>query len=139
MTFDYTNILTPGVTLQSVSFILDVQTNPQLIISGMELVGQSNILSFIVSGGMGGISYNLSAVAKLSNSVVRTDLVMVEVTGDSDMGCCTPSGTAQGLMPIPAGYQQASMSQNGVYATGLIRYFISNVEPLGAEYHGSVV
>jgi hypothetical protein len=82
---------------------------------------------------MGGITYNLSAVATLSDTSVRTDNVQVEVTGDDAMGCCTPSGTPQGLMPIPAGYQQAGLSQNGIYATGLIRYFVGASAPLGAN------
>lgn len=49
------------------------------------------------------------------------------------MGCCNPSGGPIGVKPIPAGYQQASMAPNGVYATGLIRYFVSNTPPLGAN------
>jgi hypothetical protein len=134
VTFDYSGILAAGVTLKSVSFLLDVQTSEQLIISGKQIVGANNILSWIVSGGMGGITYNLSAVATLSDMSVRTDVVQINVTGDSNVGCCDPCGQPVGcIAPIPAGYQQAGLIQNGIYASNLIRYYVSNTAPLGAN------
>lgn len=132
VTFDYSSILTPGVTLKSIAFILDVQTNPQLIISGMQIVGAQNICSWIVSGGYSGVQYQLSVVAKLTDSSVRTDIVTVSLAGDSG-DCCDPCGKSTMLAPIPPGYQQAALSQTGVYASSFIRYFVSATPPLGAN------
>jgi hypothetical protein len=131
VTLDYSQILAAGKTIQNVSFILDVQTNPQLIISGMQIAGQTNIVEFIVSGGYSGVQHQLSVVAKLSDATVRTDLVRISIAGDSSG--CDPCGKSTMLMPIPPGYQQASLSQNGVYASSFIRYFVGNAPPLGAN------
>lgn len=131
VTLDYSSTLAAGKTITKVSFILDVQTNPQLIISAMQIIGVQNIVEFIVSGGYSGVQHQLSVVATLSDTTVRTDLVNISIAGDS--GDCDPCGKSTMLMPIPPGYQQANLSQNGVYASSFIRYFVSNVPPLGAN------
>ena len=131
VTLDYSSALAAGKTITKVSFILDVQTNPQLIISAMQIVGAQNIVEFIVSGGYSGVRHQLSVVATVSDTTVRTDIVNISIAGDS--GDCDPCGKSTMLMPIPPGYQQASLSQNGVYATGLIRYFVGASPPLGAN------
>ena len=131
VTLDYSSALAAGKTITKVSFILDVQTNPQLIISAMQIVGAQNIIEFIVSGGYSGVQHQLSVVATVSDTTVRTDIVNISIAGDS--GDCDPCGKSTMLMPIPPGYQQASLSQNGVYASSFIRYFVGAAPPLGAN------
>lgn len=131
VTLDYSQTLNTGVTVAKVAFLLDVQTNPQLIISGMKIVGQTNIVEFIVSGGYSGVQHQLSIVATLSDTTVRTDIVKISIAGDSSD--CDPCGKTTMLMPIPPGYQQASLAQNGVYASSFVRYFVSDKTPLGAN------
>jgi hypothetical protein len=134
VTFDYTSIFTATQTITQVAFLLDVQTNPQLVISGLQIVGAKNILSWIVSGGLGNITYNLSAVVTLSDNSVRTDVVQIQVIGDDDVGCCNPCGGQPiGVTSIPPGYQQAGLIQNGIYINSQIRYYVSNTAPIGAN------
>jgi hypothetical protein len=130
VTVDYSQAgLASGVSIQNVAFLLDIQTNPQLIISNRQIAGAGSlVLSFIISGGYGGVDYKLSIVATLSDATVRTDVVEVKVEGDDDMDCGCPPFR---VVPIPKGYQQAQLSQDGVYATGFIRYYVQDTPPLG--------
>jgi hypothetical protein len=132
VTLDYTQALsfTPGVTIKKVAYILDVQTTPLLIISNSAIAGA--LLTFILSGGWGGITYNLTVQATLSDNTVRTDVLQIEVMGDDCMGydSCRPVGRAIRPAPIPDSYNQALLSgQCSSYKSGCITYFICDTPP----------
>jgi hypothetical protein len=131
VTLDYSQILTSGITIKKVSYVLDVQTTPLLVISNSNIT--TTLLNFIISGGWSGIVYNLTVQATLSNSAVRTDVLTIEVMGDNCMGYdpCRPVGRAIVPCSIPTSYQQAILSSDcSSYKSGCITYYICDAPPV---------
>jgi hypothetical protein len=132
VTLDYSQTLPIGVTLSKVAYILDIQTTPLLIVSKSSPIGTT--LTFIASGGWGGITYNLTVQATLSNSTVRTDVLKIEVMGDDCMRYdpCYPMGRP--IAPpscIPKTYQQAVLSSDcSSYKSACITYYICDAPPV---------
>jgi hypothetical protein len=130
VTFDYSAVITPGLTLTSINgFTLDIQTNPQLIVSRGSIAG--NRASFIVSAGVGGLTYGLTTEVAFSDASKRTDVLHISVVSAPFDGCCAPGGAA--VAPIADGLQQALLAPTGVYANALPRYFVAPVAPTGPK------
>ena len=130
VTFDYSAVVTPGGTPESISsFTLDIQTNPQLIVSKASISG--NRVNFIVSAGVGGLTYGLTVGTTFTDNSIHNDVLYINVVTSPADGCCTPGGMA--VAPIAGGYQQALLAQIGVYGNTMPRYFVSPTEPPGAK------
>ena len=128
MTFDYGAVLAPGVTITDIDgFYLNIQTNPQLIVSKGNIGGAlTNQVNCIVSAGFGGITYDMYVGVTLSDTTIRYDVVHINVISPTTNSCNPGS--------IPAGYQQATLVPIGtppvtVYGTGFLRYFVSPIPP----------
>ena len=131
VTLDYSAIIVLGLTLKSIDgFALDIQTNPQLIVSKASI--EKNRLSFIVSAGVGGLTYGLTTTAVYSDGSTKADVLHINVVDTPSDGCCVPGGAALG--PISGGLQQAKMdlTAGGVYGNSMPRYYVSPTEPTRA-------
>jgi hypothetical protein len=130
VTLDYSQSLATGVTITKVAYVLDIQTTPLLIISNSNI--SVNLLTFIISGGWSGITYNLTVQSTLSDTTVRTDVLQIEVMGD-DMRYdpCFPQSRAIVPCNIPKSYQQAFLSSScGSYKSACITYYICDTAPV---------
>lgn len=111
---DYSKL---GINITSAIFSVDVQTNPALIVSGTTAI--NNILTFVLSGGLKGITYNLSITG---TPATRTDVLTIFVP--EDIGCNT-SVQANNFNFV---------SQNAtIYVNGSPRFFIANIPPVNAN------
>jgi hypothetical protein len=133
MTLDYSHNLATGVTVTKVAYILDVQSTPLLIISNSVTTAQ--MLTFILSGGWAGLTYDLTIQATLSTGGVRTDVLTIEIVGDDCMKydpCCLPMGKPLSAPSrIPKTFQQAAMSSDcSVYKSSCISYYICASAPV---------
>jgi hypothetical protein len=132
LTLDYSQSM-PGIAITKVSYVLDVQTTPLLVISNSVITSQ--LLTFIVSGGWSGVTYGLTIQASLSNATLRTDVLEIEILGDDCMRydpCCPPMGKPIcPPSPIPKAYQQAIMSTScSSYKSSCITYYICDTAPV---------
>jgi hypothetical protein len=126
--FDYTSLLASGVTVQNVaSFTLDIQTNPQLIISNTNIPdANKKKLSFVVSAGVGGVLYDLTANVTMSDASIHTHVLHVNVVSPTIDSCCAPGSVP---IAISAGGQQALLVEGGVYGNTMPRYYVSQTAP----------
>jgi hypothetical protein len=122
LTVDYSQLI-PAMSLTRFSFKIQPGGSPQLWIDTVKISG--DILTFMLSGGMGGRSYELAIISHATDGEARTDVLNVNVIGD-DICCDT-------LQPL-------SPSGNGVVTSdGLViintapRFFVSGVAPVGAN------
>jgi hypothetical protein len=145
VTIDYTGVtgmpnppnVGGSVTITSVSFVLGTQTLPELTIYNASLAGQLNILTFMVSGGFGGVQYQLSVNVTLSNGGVRTDVLAVNVIPPYEDGCgCASCGHAPcscyecDPCNVPTEQQVATLVPvNSIFGTNYVQYYVSATAP----------
>jgi hypothetical protein len=149
ITLDYSGALTQGVRIQNFSFVLTTQTLPPLIISQPILSGQNNIIEFKVSGGFGGVQYDININATLVNNLgvsqgVRTDVLMVNIIPpyEEDCGCgtcghypCRCHEVNYCCDTITDLKEQVAtlVTNESIYGTNFVQYYVSNTEPSPAN------
>jgi len=130
---DYTSI--SGFTMTNQSFLLDMQTQPPLIISQPVLAGQSNILSFVLSGGFGGVEYGLSIHALSSvGGTLRSDTlkVCIEAPYDQHCGCSQcghdPCDCCDTILDLKA--QVAVLRPNmNTFGSNFVQFYVAPIAP----------
>lgn len=75
-TITYTDWLDAGETIENVEFTVD---NDTLTVDGDEINGDGNIVSFFVSGGDDGVTYNVLVEIETSGGQIKEDLVLFAV------------------------------------------------------------
>ena len=83
---DYSQLI-PAMSLTRFSFKIQPGGSPQLWIDTVKISG--DILTFMLSGGMGGRSYELAITSHATDGEARTDVLNVNVIGD-DICCDSP-------------------------------------------------
>jgi hypothetical protein len=125
VTVDYSQ-LTPGVTLTGYSFRVSPGGSPQLWVDGSAIGNPATLLSFYVSGGIGGGQYQVMVITTLGDTERRSDVLNVNVLGD---GCACVSVP----MPGPWYYQDATSSDGSIIVNTAPRFFVSAWPPVGAN------
>ena len=134
---DYSQLpggITGGIT--AYWFEVDVGSNPPLTVSNPNTDPGSSILTFLVSNGVPGVSYQLS-VSMTYGEQTRTDILSIEIPASD--GCC---GTNVSSFPLPgAPIAIPALDNIAGFLTGEglvfintgIRYFVSAVPPQSAN------
>jgi len=102
-------------------FLVDVTSNPALVISYPELNPQGDLLTFLLSGGIVGQQYNLS-VNTVADINSRTDVLTINIPSSS--------GDCSFINPVPQIYSQLPVGDptQGYVNTG-VRYFWGAAPP----------
>lgn len=128
--FDYTSLIPADVTVKNIdTLVLDIQTNPQLIISNTSIPDMTKKkFSFVVSAGVGGVSYGLTVNTIMSDDNEYSHVLHVNVVSPTIDSCCAPGSTSIG---VSAGLQAAVMdfAAGGVYGNSMPRYYVSALAP----------
>jgi hypothetical protein len=144
VTIDYSNMLptTQDLGIAKIGFKLDIGTQPPLLISGAGIQGAHNIVVFIVSGGVAGVTYKLNIVASLSDDeTVYNHLleIFIPVPVGADCGCGpmfsrTVPFSYQGR-PVSPVFQEANIlnGNNSRFGSSFIGYWVSTTPPRGAN------
>jgi hypothetical protein len=149
ITLDYSSVVTSGVSIKNFSFVLTTQTLPPLIISQPVLGGQNNIIEFKVSGGFGGVQYDINVNATLVNSLgvsqgVRTDVLVVNIIPPYEESCgCGTCGHSP-CRCYEVDYccdtitdlknQVATLAtNNSIFGTNFVQYYVSYTPPSPAN------
>ena len=127
-----------SVGVANLSFILGLQSLPPLVISNPVLQGQMNILTFLVSGGMGGVKYDVSINALLTNGTQRVDVLDIDIMPPyEDCGCSScgynpcQCGPCEGY---PTNVQVAMLaSSESIFGTNFPQFYVSAKEPTPAN------
>jgi hypothetical protein len=123
VTVDYTGVI-PTDTVAGYSFRVKPGGEPQLWVDSAALDTSDMLLTFFVSGGIAGRTYDVTVTARLASGNVRSDTLTVNVLGD-DCGCAP--------IPVPR-YRVNNVSGDGsVYVNTAPRFFISATTPIGAN------
>ena len=122
LTVDYSQLI-PAMSLTRFSFKVQPGGAPQLWIDTVKI--NSNILTFMLSGGMGGRSYELAITSHAADGEARTDVLNVNVLGD-DICCDVPQ-------PLLASGNGVVTSDGLVIINTAPRFFVSGVAPVGAN------
>lgn len=121
VTIDYSK-LTPAITPSRFMFLVDSGDSPPFGIITPKLTG--TILTFVVTGGAPGQTYDVSIVLTKNDSTVRTDVLTVNVTGDE--ACCPPTA-----LPVSQNLGTFTGSNGLSYANDVPRYFVTSTQPQG--------
>jgi hypothetical protein len=124
-TVDYSQVV-PAVTVAHYSFRVTPGGMPELMVSKTGLTGSpSTGLAFTLSGGIGGILYNVTVDMTLASNERRSDTLNVNVIDPNEgCGCGVPQIMVPSLAPI---------NGTGVVAVNPApRYFVSAIAPVGA-------
>lgn len=138
VSLDYSSMLSSmGLTIVSVSFVLNYGSAPQLVVSGTDIQGQNDIVTFIVSGGINGLKYVLQINATLSDNqtVLTQNLeVVVSAPGTTD-SCGCPPQFASSPLPISPVFQQASIlnGDQTKFGSTFVVFWVSDTAPLTAN------
>jgi hypothetical protein len=116
--------LTPSVTLTGYSFRVKPGGEPQLWITSASIDLTNTALDFTVSGGIAGQAYELTINTKLATGEVRTDMLTINVLGDT-CGCATFAPMYR-LPNVVSG-------DGSVVVNVAPRFFISATTPVGAR------
>jgi hypothetical protein len=141
VSLDYTSILSElNMNLQSISYVLNYGSAPQLLVSGTTIEANNNIVSFIVSGGLNGLKYVLQVNALMSDGqTVNVQYLEVVVSAPGTRsGNCDPAvygSTGVGGPPISTIYQQASIlnGDNTKFGSTFIVFWVSDTAPTTAN------
>jgi hypothetical protein len=131
---DYSSLPNQPVTPASFWFEVDVGSQPPLTVSSPQVNG--SILTFLLSNGVPGVSYNLSVSISYGEQV-RTDYISIEVPAEDGCGC------GGGSIPFPIPGAPILIPPNGniagfltgegtVFINSGVRYFVSAVAPPSA-------
>ena len=139
VTLDYTSLMTElGLTIVSLSFVLNYGSAPQLVVSGASIQAQNTVANFLVSGGLNGLKYVIQVNAALSDGQttnVQYLEVVVSAPGSSD-GCCDPGAMRiAGGPPISTVFQQASIlnGDNTRFGSAFVVFWVSDQAPTTAN------
>jgi len=143
ITLDYTTLLgtlAGPPTITSVSFNLNYGTAPQLIVSGATVGGAGKVVTFMLSGGLNGLSYVLTVNAVLTSGSLSHQLnVIVSAPIDGDDCGCPPAGAGgyavSNPVPIPNIYQQAQIL-NGAqtrFGSSFVVFWVADTAPGNAN------
>lgn len=124
VTVDYSQ-LTPTVEIENYSFRVRPGGEPQLRLDASAVDVTLSLLTFYAEGGIAGQAYEIIINAKLANTEVRSDTLMVNVLGGDGCGCMVwPTLSA------PPG----SVSGDGSLIVNTApRFFVSATTPIGAN------
>jgi hypothetical protein len=117
---DYSKV-TPATTITGYTFAVDVSSNPDLVVAYPTLNSTSDLLTFLVSGGIEGQQYNITITAQLSPSGTRNDVLTVNVPSSNACECAL-------INPVPSLYSQLPVGTQAYVNTGT-RYFWGNAAP----------
>ncbi len=127
-----------SVGITNISFVLGTQTLPPLVVSNPVLQAQMNVLTFVLSGGFAGVQYELSINATLSNGVLRTDVLTIDIPPpyEDDCACsscgCSPCECRDTIDDLQD--QMASLAtDDSIFGTNFVRYYVSYSEPAPAS------
>jgi len=121
---DYSQI-TPAVTLVHYSFRVSPGGMPPLMVGGPpELSATSNQLTFMLGQGIGGQQYTVQVIVHTSAGNTRTDVLNVNVLGDSN-------GCQHVLPPIPL--NNAVSGDGAIIVNTGPRFFVSATPPISAN------
>jgi hypothetical protein len=150
LSIDYSGILSTGQKLSNLSFKLSPGTAPPLVISGAQVQGNYDIGSFLVSGGVGGLTYKLQIIAGLSDMqtvfVHNLEIAVSGTTQSDDCGCESLAywgGGFGGRPPfspfyqgrVPSVFQQANVlnGSDTKFSTTFITFFVDDKFPRSAN------
>jgi hypothetical protein len=117
---DYSQ-LTPSHIVGGYDFLLDVTSNPALVVSYPQVNAEQDILTFLVSGGIVGQQYNLTVRTTIDINQ-RLDVLTINIPSSAD--CC------ERINPVPTIYSQLPLGDptQGYVNTG-VRYFWGSAPP----------
>lgn len=124
ISIDYSQLI-PAVVLQKYSFRINVGGEPQLWIDGSRLGSTSTSLTFFISGGIAGQIYNVAVIAKLIDGESRSDLLSVNVYGESDNNCV--------IITPPPSIGVSVTGDGSIIVNTAPRFFVSSTAPVGAN------
>ena len=119
---DYSK-LTPPVEVADFDFVVDVSSNPALIVSYAHAAAAGAEMEFLLSGGIVGQQYNISVTIN-SSGIARTDVLTVNIPSSS--------GDCEQINPVPRIYTQLPLGLYGYVNTG-VRYFWGTQPPSSAN------
>lgn len=126
---DYSAVV-PPVDIANYSFRIKPGGEPQLWIDESEISVPNTALTFFVSGGIAGRSYEIKVIVIMTSGEVRTDVLTLNVLGDG-CGCAPPMSAS---LSYPQGYQLNYVSADGsLYINDAPRFFVSATTPVGAR------
>jgi hypothetical protein len=118
---DYSGLTVPPGT-ETASFSIDIGSNPPLAVSSSNYDQTNKHLDFIVSGGVEGQKYNLTAT--ITGTINRSDVI----TFDVPLTTCDCGSVS--LSPNVASYPSGT---GMVFVNSAIKYSISTAAPSGAN------
>ena len=140
VSLDYSSLLsslTSKLSIKSISFVLNYGSAPQLIVSGATLEPTTNIVTFLVSGGLNGLKYNIQIMATLSDgaTVNTQSLEVVVSTPGVTTGNCNTMVPTGGGPPIPDVYQQAQILNGDQtrFGSSFMVFWVSDTAPTTAN------
>ena len=116
---DYTG-LAASIIITSFSFLMDVSSNPELVVAYPMLNATGNVLSFLLSGGIEGQQYNLSITVQYDHGP-RADTLTINIPSSGECDFAP-------INPVPAIYNQAPLWGGG-YINTAVRLFWGAVAP----------
>lgn len=116
---DYSQLI-PVLAISSYDFIVDVSSNPQLVLSFPQLNTMGNVLSFLLSGGIVGQQYHIQ-VRVYTGGVTRADTLTINIPSSGDCDC-------EQINPVPQIYTQIPLNSEG-YVNTALRYFFGRTPP----------
>lgn len=121
ITVNYAGVI-PADTVEGYSFKVKPGGDPQLWIDTASLDIAATTMTFFISEGLAGRTYEITVTAKLASGNIRSDVLTVNVLGE-DCGCCVS-------LPLSVYPRVNSVSADGsVYVNTQPRYFISLTPP----------
>jgi hypothetical protein len=120
---DYSQLV-PAVTLANFTLRVTPGGTPNLGISKVTLDATKTLLTFLVSGGIAGRTYDVMVTTILTGGEARSDKLTVNVYGDT-FGC-TP-------LPTPPPLNGEVSGDGSVIVNTAPRFFVSGTIPVGAN------
>jgi hypothetical protein len=120
VTVDYSS-LAPAITLESYSFRVNLGGMPNLWIEDPAIDTTNVLLTFYLSGGIGGRQYQVTILATTDDTTVRSDVLNVNVQGDG-CGCSL-------VAPLPY-FGDATSSDGSIIVNTAPRFFVSATAPV---------
>lgn len=108
--------ITPSIIIDDFSFQIDVGSNPPLMVASAVLV--NNVLTFIISEGLPGTTYNLSVITDHGTDILTIDVPLEEQ--------CAVVGTVINQVPVWG-------IDNIIFVNASPKYNIGPITPSGAS------
>lgn len=124
VTVDYSQ-LTPTVEIENYSFRVRPGGEPQLRLDASAVDVTLSLLTFYAEGGIAGQAYEIIINAKLANTEVRSDTLMVNVLGGDGCGCM--------VWPTLSASPGSVSGDGSLIVNTAPRFFVSATTPIGAN------